>query len=180
LNPDTVTHPSTNRARRRVTSLIRPTSLQTAPNRHRSREIVTIRYPPLLTLVISSQIIFVDTWVVLLLQPHSSIHDSHWCSRITVCIHGWWSTLAICRPWSYVVRFLQGSLVGQPSLREQSCLSQSAGSICSLTYCKLSAVFQVNVSWWWWWWWLSLSLLFHSRTSIKDPKAFGKNWYKKL
>jgi len=29
-----VTHPSTNRVRRRVTSLIRPTSLPTAPNRH--------------------------------------------------------------------------------------------------------------------------------------------------
>ena len=36
LNPDTVTHPSTNRARRRVTSLIWPTSLPTAPNRHQS------------------------------------------------------------------------------------------------------------------------------------------------
>ena len=35
LNPDTVTHPSTNRARRRVTSLIWPTSLPTTPNRHR-------------------------------------------------------------------------------------------------------------------------------------------------
>jgi len=34
LNPDTVTHPSTNRARRRVTSLIRSTSLPTAPSRH--------------------------------------------------------------------------------------------------------------------------------------------------
>jgi len=33
LNPDTVTHPSTNRARRRVTSLIWPTSLPTEPNR---------------------------------------------------------------------------------------------------------------------------------------------------
>jgi len=32
LNPDTVTHPSTNRARRRVTSLIWPTSLPTTPN----------------------------------------------------------------------------------------------------------------------------------------------------
>ena len=32
LNPDTVTHPSTNRARRRVTSLTWPTSLPTAPN----------------------------------------------------------------------------------------------------------------------------------------------------
>jgi len=32
LNPDSVTHPCTNRARRRVTSLIRSTSLPTAPN----------------------------------------------------------------------------------------------------------------------------------------------------
>jgi len=34
LNTDKVTHPSTNRARRIVTSLIWPTSLPTAPNRH--------------------------------------------------------------------------------------------------------------------------------------------------
>jgi len=34
LNPDTVTHPSTNRAWRRVTSLIWSTSLPIAPNRH--------------------------------------------------------------------------------------------------------------------------------------------------
>ena len=32
LNPDTVTHPSTNRARRRLTSLIWPTYLPTAPS----------------------------------------------------------------------------------------------------------------------------------------------------
>jgi len=40
LNPHTVTHPSTNRARRRVTSLIWPTSLPTSPNRHRRRRIM--------------------------------------------------------------------------------------------------------------------------------------------
>jgi len=34
LNPDTVTHPSINRARRRVTLLIWPTSLPTVPNCH--------------------------------------------------------------------------------------------------------------------------------------------------
>jgi len=35
LNPNMVTHPSTNRARRRITSLIWPTSLPTMPNLHR-------------------------------------------------------------------------------------------------------------------------------------------------
>jgi len=42
LNRDTVTHPSTNRARRRVTSLIRPTSQPTAPNRHQYISMLSI------------------------------------------------------------------------------------------------------------------------------------------
>jgi len=42
LNPDTVTHSSTNRARRRVTSLIWPTSLPTAPNRYEHDVVVRV------------------------------------------------------------------------------------------------------------------------------------------
>ena len=36
LNPDTVTNPSTNRAQRRLTSLIETDDVTTTPNRHRA------------------------------------------------------------------------------------------------------------------------------------------------
>jgi len=41
-NPDTVTHSSTNRARRRLTSLIETNALHTMPNRHQTITLMTL------------------------------------------------------------------------------------------------------------------------------------------